>query len=104
QQFDLPGALVKAVAEDEYVSNVGGVPHLVYEVTLAVYPQKSGTLEFPSLNYEIEPAGRGRSLLSDFYGTGTRHRGRSQAFTIDVKPIPAENNGGPWLPAKQVTL
>lgn len=101
--FDLPDTLVKAVAEDEYVSNLGGTPHLVYEVTLAVYPQKSGTLEIPALQYEIEPARGGRSLLSDFYGTGERMRGSSQPLSVEVEPSPADTRG-PWIPAREVSL
>ena len=101
--FDLPDTLVKAVAENEYVSNLGGRPHLVYEVTLAVYPQKSGTLEIPPLQYEIEPARRGRSLLSDLYGSGERLRGSSEPLSVQVEAIPAGAQG-PWIPARDVTL
>lgn len=101
--FDLPDTLVKAVAENEYVSNLNGTPHLVYELTLALYPQKSGTLTLPALQYDIEPSRRGRSMFSDFYGTGERLHGISETLSIQVDPTPGDLQG-PWLPARKVTL
>ncbi|WP_020209745.1 BatD family protein [Gilvimarinus chinensis] len=100
--FELDNALVEAVSEDEYVSTINGVQHLVYEVVFAFYPQKSGTLRIPPLQYAAQLRSGGRSLMS--FSSGPVRRGRSQAIEIDVKPIPAANGTGAWLPAKDIKL
>ncbi|UTF60466.1 BatD family protein [Gilvimarinus sp. DA14] len=100
--FELDNALVEAVSEDEYVSTINGVQHLVYEVVFALYPQKSGTLRIPPLQYAAQLRSGGRSLMS--FSSGPVRRGRSQALDIEVQPIPAANGSSAWLPAKGIKL
>ncbi|MDO3382201.1 BatD family protein [Gilvimarinus algae] len=100
--FDLDGAFIEAVSEDEYITEINGTQHLVYEVTFALYPQKSGTLTLPPLEYAVQLRTNNRSLLS--FGNGPVRRGRSDSLSIEVKPIPENHGGDTWLPARNVKL
>ncbi|MCP8898696.1 BatD family protein [Gilvimarinus xylanilyticus] len=100
--FELDNALVEAVSEDEYVTTINGTEHLVYEVVFAFYPQKSGTLHIPPLQYAAQLRSGGRSLMS--FSSGPVRRGRSQPIDIKVKPIPAASGADTWLPAQDIKL
>lgn len=100
--FTLDTALIEAVAEDKYVTEVSGTPYVVYELTLALYPQKSGTLTFPALDYVVRLRDNRRSTFG--FGAEKLKRGRSSGFELEVKPIPADNGSGPWLPASALSL
>jgi hypothetical protein len=102
QDFTLDDALIEAIAENKYVTEVGGTPYAVYELTFALYPQKSGTLTLPSLDYAVRLRSRRQSILS--FGGGDVRRGRSSPTELEVKPIPAANGNGPWLPASSISL
>ena len=100
--FTLDDALVEAITEDKYVTEMSGTPYAVYELTLALYPQKSGTLTIPAVDYAVRLRSNRRSMLS--FGGGDVRRGRSSPVTLEVKPIPAANGSGPWLPASDIKL
>ncbi|WP_041523131.1 BatD family protein [Gilvimarinus agarilyticus] len=100
--FTLDDALVEAITEDKYVTEVSGTPYAVYELTFALYPQKSGTLSIPAVDYAVRLRANRRSMLS--FGGGDVRRGRSSPVTLEVKPIPAANGSGPWLPASDIKL
>lgn len=102
QVFELDNAIYEAVSENEYITKINGTPHVVYEVILAIYPQKSGSLVFPSLEFAVQLRGQRRSLLS--FGSGPISRVHSTPINISVKPIPANNGTSTWLPAKSVQL
>jgi hypothetical protein len=102
QDFNLDQALIEAVAEDKYVTDINGTPYAVYEVRFALYPQKSGTLQIPAINYAVRLRSSRRSMLS--FGGGDVRRGRSSPLSIQVKPIPAANGSGPWLPASSLSI
>lgn len=88
----------------------------------ALFPQKSGKLQVPTAHFDgfylsknkrnIDPFEKLfgddiRSALlgdSDFFATKNPVRLSTDPIYIDVKPIPTQNNGEWWLPAKNVTL
>ncbi|MDO3385769.1 BatD family protein [Gilvimarinus sp. SDUM040013] len=103
KDFALNNALIEAVSEDEYITELDGTKHLVYEVTFALYPQSSGTFEIPGFDYAVQlRSGSSRSLLN--LNNGPIRRGKSQPLSIEVKSIPASNGTGAWLPASKVEL
>lgn len=102
QDFTLDQATIEAVAENKYVTDIAGTPYAVYELTLALYPQKSGTFTIPSLDYVVRLRSSRNSILS--FGGGEVRRGRSSPASLEVKPIPAANGSGPWLPASSISL
>ncbi|WP_049721550.1 BatD family protein [Gilvimarinus polysaccharolyticus] len=102
QDFSLDQVTIEAIAENKYVTEIAGTPYAVYELTFALYPQKSGTLSIPSLDYGVRLRSNRRSILS--FGGGEIRRGRSSPIELEVKPIPATNGSGPWLPASAISL
>ena len=88
----------------------------------ALFPQRSGKLEIPQAHFEgfyltknkrsIDPFERLfgddiRSALlgdTDFFAARNPVRLSTEPVSVEVKPIPAQNNGHWWLPAKDVVL
>lgn len=103
ENFNLNYALIEAVDENEYITTLNGVRHRVYEITFAIYPQSSGRLEIPAINYAIQlQSGPSRSFLGSI--NGPIRRGRSKPLSIDVQSIPDSNGNNTWLPAKNIEL
>ncbi len=102
QPFTLDDALYEAVSENEYISEISGVQHLVYELTLAIYPQKSGALVIPSLQFLVRLRSQRRSTFS--FNNGPLQRVNSTPLNIKVKTAPSLPNTTTWLPAKTLTL
>ena len=100
QPLELPDTVVKAVNENNYITEINGRQHLVLETTLALFPQKSGTLEIPALAYEVAVSSGQRSP----WGRSQRQRLRSDPLTVEVLPAPGSFTGDHWLPAKKLRL
>ena len=72
------------------------------EQKYAIYPERSGNLVIPATNASSYVRLRSQP---GFAGGRTRISATSEAYTINVKPIPATYpSSQPWLPATQVTL
>ncbi|WP_346839870.1 BatD family protein [Microbulbifer sp. SAOS-129_SWC] len=97
EPLQIPGAHVEKVDEQRYERRINGVGHAVYELTYAVFPESSGELSIPALNY-IAVTGR-RDPFSLFNRNTQRLRLRSEAQTIKVLPKPDSYSGAQWLPA-----
>jgi len=100
QPLELPDTVVKAVDENNYITEINGRQHLVLETTLALFPQKSGTLEIPALAYEVAVSSGQRSP----WGRSQRRRLRSEPLSLEVLPAPDSFTGDHWLPAKNLRL
>ncbi|WP_211224587.1 BatD family protein [Marinimicrobium agarilyticum] len=100
QPLELGDAVVKAVNEENYITEIDGRKHIVLESTFALFPQSSGELVIPPVVYDLAVS-RGQR---DFWGRSTRRRVRSEETTITVEPIPDSFSGDTWLPAKNVEL
>ncbi len=100
QPLDLDDAVIKAVNEENYITQIDGRQHIVLETTFALFPQRSGTLEIPSLVYELAVS-RGQR---DFWGRSTRQRVRTDAQSVKVDPTPDDYTGDTWLPAANLEL
>lgn len=99
-------ALIVELGQSDYRTTINGVPHAVIESRFAFFPQRSGELVIPSLLYQVVPSTGRRGLLSQFYGTpsGNTLRLRTEEQRIEVKAVPAEAAGLPWLPASDLQL
>ncbi|SHE49843.1 Oxygen tolerance [Microbulbifer donghaiensis] len=102
EPLQIPGAHVEKVDEQRYERRINGVGHAVYELVYAVFPESSGELTIPQLNY-VAVAGR-RDPFSLFNRNSQRLRLRSEAQTIEVKPKPDKYSGPHWLPASSLGL
>lgn len=100
QPLELPDTVVKAVDENNYITEINNRQHLVLETTLALFPQKSGKLEIPALGYEVAVSGGQRSP----WGRSQRRRLRSEPLSLEVQPAPDSFTGEHWLPAKKLRL
>lgn len=85
----------------------------------ALFPQRSGKLTVPTAQFEGYVLGKPKKHIDPFKDIFGDDLGASLGFTfaerepvllrsqpleVDVKPIPAANNGNWWLPASQVLL
>ncbi|MCQ3830630.1 protein BatD [Microbulbifer elongatus] len=100
--LQIPGAHIEKVDEQRFERRIKGVGHAVYELTYAVFPESSGELQIPALNY-VAVTGR-RDPFSLFNRNAQRIRLRSEAKTVQVEPKPDSYSGSHWLPAASLGL
>ncbi|MFV8782438.1 BatD family protein [Microbulbifer sp. SA54] len=100
--LQIPDAHIEKVDEQRYEQQINGVGHAVYELTYAVFPESSGELQIPPLNY-IAVTGR-RDPFSLFNRNAQRIRLRSEAKSVQVEPKPDSYSGTHWLPAASLGL
>ena len=89
-----------------YDTVVNGQRLGVYEVRYAVFPQTSGEIELPRQTFASAIVSRNDPFGGGFFSmqSGRPIQIRSPAITLNVQPVPEEWPGGPWLPARQLTL
>lgn len=86
----------------QYQKRVGDKAYLVLEKQFALFPQQSGRLEISPVLAEVRLPSR--RAYDPFQTGGEVRRLRSQAVTVEVRPIPAEYNAPYWLPARKLEL
>ena len=113
--------IVKSLGEPNISSKViNGRQLREIEFKYALFPQKSGLLKTPEIEfngYYLTRNRRGNSPFDDVFNSGFFKMGFSDMFAtrnpvvlrpepieIDVKAVPAANGGYWWLPASQVVL
>ena len=102
-QPEIPGILLEKLDPDRQYSAVrNGLQYRVDERRYAMFPQKSGPLTIPPVELTGEYVD---AMLGLAPRSGQRKfRLRSDAFTLDVRPIPAAFTGKVWLPASKLSL
>lgn len=90
-----------------YEKEINGVRHGVIEVRYAIYPQRSGEMDIPSLLFSATTVANSQG--DDFQPFGPRPgklvRVRSPKIPLAVKPKPASYPAdAPWLPARALSL
>jgi hypothetical protein len=94
--LELPGVVIESLGDNSFQRNVNGKTYLVTELKYALFPQQSGVLNIPSLEF----TGRGRaSRLSR-----SLIRQRTQELSVQVKPIPVQFPDATWLPSRQLGI
>lgn len=113
--------IIKSLGEPSISSKViNGRQFREIEFKYALFPQKSGLLKTPEIEfngYYLTRSRRSNSPFDDVFNSGFFKMGFSDMFAtrnpvvlrpepieIDVKAIPAANGGYWWLPASQVML
>ncbi len=91
-------ALVERLDEDRgYETRRNGKRYTVIERRYLVTPQRSGTLVFAPLTAE--------AIIVDSISAGGRYqRVRAPEVRIEVRPVPPDWGGKPWLPARGISL
>lgn len=100
-------AVVEKLGDDKhYQTYRDGRRYSVVERRYAIYPQKSGPLTIPALQFEGDiVTGGGGFFAFDPFQQRTRHKRLStQPVTLTVQPAPAAFTGPQWLPARSLQL
>jgi len=89
-----------------YEKLINGVRHGVIELRYAIFPQQSGQLSIPALQFSATVANARQSNNYDPFGqSGRLSRVKSAAIALQVKPKPADYPAdAAWLPARALTL
>jgi hypothetical protein len=97
-------AVVKKLGEDRsYETRRNGRLYRVFERDYAIFPQGSGQLRIPALQFNGSIAS-GRSRFDPYGQRGQRVRRTSQPVQVEVTALPAELGRRPWIPATALEL
>ena len=100
--LDIADAVVEPLERQSFQRRVGNRTWLVTELRYAIYPQKSGTLSIPAVEFAAREVQAGRTLLGS--RLGRRIRLSSEPLEVTVKSVPAAFPGDVWLPARTLAL
>nr|WP_272873583.1 BatD family protein [Aliamphritea spongicola] len=100
QPFELLGAQVIELGDNQYETTRNGRRFGVYEVAYAVFPREAGVLNIPAQSIDVQ-VGR-RNLLSG--RPAQKVRLQMGAETLQVKARPAEFAAQEWLVANKLDL
>ena len=100
EPLEFQGFVVEDLGEvREYQTAVGGVEYLVSEIRKALFPQEVGSFVIPASRLTCEvlvrDSRRRRSLMDDFFGSGSTETKvlRSDAIDVEGRPLPAPPKG-----------
>ena len=98
-------AVIERLGEDtNYQTSRRGKRYNVVERRYAIYPQVSGELTIEPVMFQGQLSRNAFSLFDPFGPQAKTIVERSESFTLEVKPIPADFPGGHWIPAQLLTL
>jgi hypothetical protein len=105
----LDNAIVQKLGDDSnFDTQRGGRQYQVIERRYAIFPQRSGKLEIPSVVFDgdvTDPSAQSGDPFFDSFNPVTRHvHLRSRKLEIQVAAQPAGYQGSNWLPAQDITL
>lgn len=113
----IDNATVERLGDDHaYETQRGGERYRVVERRYAVFPQKSGPITISGLHFDGKIPDPRTTNRGDFFGRGLFDdpfdllqptislRARADAINLTVKPIPAEAETSPWLPARDLQV
>ena len=86
-----------------YETRRNGQIYKVIERDYAIFPQGSGTLKVPPLQFDGTVA-NGTSRFDPFSRQGKRVRRMTQPLQIEVLPLPTDLGRRPWIPATTLKL
>jgi len=86
-----------------YETQRDGQIYHVIERNYAIFPQKSGILQIPALQFDGTVA-NGNSRFDPFSRQGQRVRRMTQPLRVEVLPLPVDLGPRPWIPATTLKL
>ena len=97
-------AVIKQLGDaHNYETRRNGQIYKVIERDYAIFPQGSGTLQIPSLQFNGTVAD-GASRFDPFSRQGQRVRRMTQPLQVKVLPLPADLGQRSWIPATTLKL
>ena len=97
--LSIPDTFISELDENNYKTRINNRPGLVVEKRFAIFPQKSGVLNIPSLRYQV--AIDDGDIWSRMQGNGQILRLMTDEKSIEVKPALDQQQ---WLPTKQLNI
>ncbi len=98
-------AVIEKLGDDrEFETTRDGRRYVVLERSYAIFPQQSGPLTIEPLTFEGQVVNRSRNMFDLFDQGGPIRRVRSDGIKLNVKGVPATEDGQQWLPAREVQL
>jgi hypothetical protein len=98
-------AFITRLNETSYEKIIKGVRYGVFERTYAIFPQASGTLTLPPMQFSADiPTQRNNGFFDPFSARSKRLRLKGDPATINVLPKPGNYQGEDWLPANNVAI
>ncbi len=104
---EIENAVVQRLGEDaSYEVNRNGRRIRVIERQFSIFPQESGELVIPAMQFAGRASDNSSNslLLDDFFGGSRVVRAQSKEVRVNVKPKPAGFSGQVWLPARDVSI
>jgi len=100
----LPSVEIHKLDESHYQKNIGGINYKVIEISFALFPQSSGTLQIPAGQFAgYIPTTRNDPFFGSLFSNGKRFNLSADEFQIDVKAKPTQITDH-WLPASDLAL
>ncbi len=97
--------VVQRLGEDiAYQTQRNGQNYNVIQRNYAIFPEKSGTLTLPAIEFRGRVAAQDRSQRRLLGRSSRRLRLSSDPLVIQVRPRPADYAGKHWLPSTKLTL
>ncbi len=100
-------ALIEELGEQRQYTSQRGNQHIqVVEQQYLITPQRSGTLRLSAseVNGKLAQGRPRNTVFGPQYSRFRQLSQRSEPFSVEVKPVPANFAGQPWLPAHQLDL
>jgi len=102
---EIKNADIQRLGEDlRYGANLKGVRYSVVERRYVVYPQASGVLNIPPLQFRGQAEDPGAGSFGSLFRQGRRIGARSKPLQLTIKSPPAGFGSGAWLPVSSLEL
>lgn len=103
--LEIADAIVQQLGDTQkYDVVLEGTRYGVFELKFAIYPQKTGLLNIPSMTFTGTMADNSSPFGGMFSMGGKPVVARSADIQLNVQEQPADYPGHDWLPAKKLTL
>lgn len=96
--------IIKVSENQQYRKKIGGEDYVVVESRYALFPERSGEVEIPSLRFSVSVVDNRSRFDSFFDNRGKTTYLHSKPQILEVKPAPPLQGVDQWLPARQVML
>lgn len=96
----IDGAIVSELGENTHTRTIGGRRFAVFERRYAVFPQRSGELLIPSIDFRAAVGRAGGGWFDQFGARAIRLRSQEKQLRV----LPPVDQATPWLPARVLTL
>jgi hypothetical protein len=106
--FDVSGAEVKKISENQYQKSINGTPYGVVEIKYALFAQQSGILTIPQGLWSVvinQQSYRRDPFLSDpFARSGKKVNLRTPEKAVNILAQPGNYDADTWIPASNIQL